>query len=72
MTHVLRSKLLLLLLPHQPPQTKIIHHILDILDAILDAIAALAQDIVLEVQNLESGVHVFDELADLQWAAVVA
>lgn len=59
-------------LRHQTPQTQIVHHILDILDAILDTVAALAQSVVLEVQDLKPGVHVFDELRDLQGAGVVA
>jgi hypothetical protein len=60
-----------LLLPQQASQTQIIHHILYILDPVLDAITALPQNIVLEVEDLEAGMHVFDELADLQWTPIV-
>lgn len=59
-------------LRRQPSQTKIVHHILDLLDTVLDAVAALAQSVVLEVEDLEAGVDVFDELADLHRLAVVA
>lgn len=62
----------LLILRQQTPQTKIVHHILDLLDAVLNPVTALPQRVVLEVEDLEAGVHVFDELRDLQRAAVVA
>ena len=60
------------LLRHQPPQTQIIHHVLDIFDSILDPIAAFAQGVVLEVEDLEAGVHVFDESCDAWGEEVVA
>lgn len=34
---------------------------------VLDPITPPAQRIVLQVQDLEPGVHVFHEIADLQW-----
>ena len=60
------------LLRQQPSQAKIVHHILHILDAVLDAVASFSQSIILQVQYLEAGMHVFDELADLQWSAIIS
>ena len=59
-------------LHHQPSQTKIVHHILNVLHAVLDSVAAFPQSVVLEVENLETSVDVFDELTDLQRTPVVA
>ena len=39
---------------------------------ILDTIASLPQDIVLQIQQLESSMQVLDEVADLKGALVVA
>jgi hypothetical protein len=61
-----------LILGQQASQAEVVHHVLDFLDAVLDAVAALAQTVVLEVQDLEAGKDVFDELGDLRWPAVVA
>ncbi len=63
---------MLSVLREQAPQTQIVHHILDLLDTILDAIAALAQNIILQVQNLETSMHVLDELCDPQRTTMVA
>lgn len=61
-----------LVLWQQAAQAQIVDHILNFLDAVLDAVAALPQRVVLEVEDLEAGVDVFDELCDLQGTAVVA
>ena len=50
---------------YQIPQREIVHNILNLLDVILDAVASPSQRIVLEIQDLETGVEVLDELADL-------
>jgi hypothetical protein len=63
---------LLLLLRHQIPQRQIVHHILHILDPVLQPIAATPQAIVLQVENLEASVQILDELIDEQRALVVA
>jgi hypothetical protein len=62
----------LLLLRQQVPQRKIIHDILDILHPVLEPVAAAAQAVVLQVEDLEAGEQVLDELVDQQRALVVA
>lgn len=61
-----------IVLGQQIPQRQVIHHVLDVLDAVLEAVAPAAQDVVLEVEDLEAGEDVLDELVDEQWALVVA
>ena len=61
-----------ILILSQAAQANVVNHVLDLFDAILDPVAPLPQRVVLEVQDLEAGVHVFDELRDLQRTAVVA
>lgn len=63
---------LLLLLRHQVPQRQIIHHILHILDPVLQPVAATSQAVVFQVKNLEASMQVLDELVDEQRALVVA
>jgi hypothetical protein len=63
--------LLLALLRHQVPQRQIVHHIFDVLDPVLQPIAAAAQAIVLEVEHLEARMQVLDELVDEQRTLVV-
>lgn len=52
-------------------QTQIIHNVFDLFDPILDPIAAFAKRVVPEIENLESRMHVLDELRNLHWSAVV-
>jgi hypothetical protein len=61
-----------LLLRQQTSQAEIVDHILDLLDLVLDTIAPLPQRIVLQVQDLESSVHILDELGNLHRPPVVA
>jgi hypothetical protein len=61
-----------LLLRQQTPQAEVVNHILNLLDLVLDAIAALPQRIVLQVKNLEPSMHVLDELGNLHRPPVVA
>ena len=61
----------LLLLREQAPQAKIVNHILNLLNLVLDAIAALTQRIVLQVQNLEPSMHLLNELGNLHRPAVI-
>jgi hypothetical protein len=61
-----------ILLRHQIPQRQVIHHVLDILDPVLQPVAAAAQAVVLEVKNLETGVQVLDKLVDKKRSLVVA
>jgi hypothetical protein len=61
----LSTTLLRLLCRDQIPQRQIVHHILDLLDGILDGIHPLPQDVVLEVEHLEPGMQVLDEPANL-------
>lgn len=69
----LRKHLLVLrLLLDQVPQREIIDDVLHILDAVLDGIAPLTQGIVLQIQDLEAGVEILDELVDEQRPLVVA
>jgi hypothetical protein len=49
---------------NQIPQGQVVHHILDILELILEAIGSLSQSVVLQVQHLEAGVQVPDETTD--------
>jgi hypothetical protein len=63
---------LLLLLWHQVPQRQVIHDILDVLDPVLQPVAAAAQAVVLEVEDLEARMQVLDELVDEQRSLVVA
>jgi len=62
----------LLLLRHQVPQREVVHDILYILDPVLQPVAAAAQTVVLEVENLEASMQVLDELVDEERALVVA
>ena len=54
-----------LLVLDQAAQADVVHHILHLLDPVLDPIASLPQRVVLEVQDLEPGVDVLDELRNL-------
>ena len=65
------SQLSLLLFGYQVAQREIIHHILDILDPVLQTIALPSQNVVLKVQDLEARKHVFDKLIDEERALVV-
>lgn len=58
-------------LRQQATKTKIVHHVLHLLHAVLNTIAPLPQGVVLQVEDLEPSMDVLDELCDLQWAAVV-
>ena len=49
---------------HEAPQTQIVDHVLNPLDIILDSIGTLAQNIVLEVEDLEPGEQVLDKRAN--------
>lgn len=40
--------------------------------AVLDSITPLPQNVILQVQQLESSKEVLDELANLDWAVIVA
>lgn len=55
----------------QATKAQIVHHILDFLHLVLDDITALAQDVVLQVQNLEASMDVLDEPTDLMRAVVI-
>src|SRR5262249_22967438 len=61
---VSRPILLPLLRGNQIPQRQVVHHVLDLLDGVLDGVHALPQDVVLEVEHLEASVQVLDEAAD--------
>lgn len=61
-----------LVLRKQSTQAQVIDHILNLLDAVLDAITTLPQRIVLEIEYLEAGMDVLDELRNLQRSTVVA
>jgi len=63
---------LLLLLRHQVPQREVVHDILHVLDPVLQPVAAAAQAVVLEVENLKASVQILDELVDEERALVVA
>lgn len=68
----LRMPDVLLLLGHKTSEAQIVHHILDFLDAILDTVRPLTKRVVLEVQDLEPGVEVLDELCNVNRTGVVA
>lgn len=61
----------LLLLGQQVPQREIIYNILHILDPVLQSVAAAAQAVVLQVENLEASEEVLDELIDEERTLVV-
>jgi hypothetical protein len=63
---------LLGLLWHEVPQRQIVDDILHVLDPVLEPIAAAAQAVVFEVENLESREQVFDKLVDENGTLVVA
>jgi hypothetical protein len=63
---------LLGLLGHQIAKREVIHDILHVLDPVLQPVALSPQDIVLQVQDLEAGVYILDELVDEERALVVA
>lgn len=48
----------------QTPEAQIVHNVLDPLDLVLYAVSALADDVILEVEQLEAGEEVLDEGAD--------
>lgn len=54
------------------PEGEVVHNVLDLLHVVLDAITSTPQRVVLQVQDLEARVYVFDELADLQRPLIVA
>lgn len=60
-----------LLLRQQPPQTKIINHILDLLNLILNPIAPLPERIILEIQNLKPGMHILDKPRNLYRPSII-
>ena len=51
---------------------QVVHHLLDLLHVVLEAVVALAQRVVLQVQQAEAGVELVDEVGDAQRPAVVA
>ena len=63
--------LLLALLGQQVPQRQIVDNVLHILDSVLQSVAAAAQAIVLEVEDLETRVQVLDELVDEKRTLVI-
>lgn len=64
--------LLLLLLRQQIPQRQIVDNVLHVLDPIFETIAFPAQYVVLQIEDLEAGMDVLDELIDEQRTFVVA
>jgi hypothetical protein len=61
-----------LLLGQQASQAEVIDHVLDLLDLVLHTVTALAQRVVLQVQNLEASVHFLNELGNLHRAPVIS
>jgi len=59
-------------LRNQSSETQIINDIFHLSHFVLDAVTPSSQRVILEVENLETGMKVFDELADHQWSLVVA
>lgn len=51
-------------LGHHAPEAEVVDDILDTLDVVLDAVDALPQGVVLEVEDLEPGEDVADETCD--------
>ena len=71
MPHVIISPELLLL-GQQTSQAEIVDNVFNFLDLVLDAIATLSQRIILQVQDLEAGVHILDELGNLHRPPVIS
>lgn len=61
-----------MLLRDQIPQRQVVHYILGLLDGVLDRVDPLAENIVFEVEDLEAGVQILDEAADLNGQGRVA
>lgn len=55
----------------QPANGKVINHLLDLLHVILEAIIALPQGVVLQVEQAETRVQLVDEVGDADWPVVV-
>ena len=56
---------------NQIPQRKVVNNIFHFLDPVLDPIASLPENIIFQVKDLESRVHIFDELANYKRSSVV-
>lgn len=56
----------------QAADGQVIHHLLDLLHVVLEAVVALAQRVVLQVEQAEAGVQVVDEVGDAQGTTIVA
>lgn len=55
----------------QSANGKVINHLLDLLHVILEAIIALPQGVVLQVEQAETRVQLIDEVGDADWPVVV-
>jgi hypothetical protein len=59
-------------LRNQSSETQVIHDVFYLPHFVLDAVTPSSQRVILEVEDLESSMKIFDKLADHQWSLVVA
>ncbi len=57
---------------HKVSQRQVVDHILNLLHIILNAIASPPKRVIFQIENLEAGVEILDEPADLQWPLIIA
>lgn len=56
----------------QPADREVVNHLLDLLDVVLEAVVALPQGVVLQVEQAEARVQLVDEVGDSQGPGVVS
>lgn len=61
-----------LLLLGQASNGQVVDHLFNLFHVILEAIIALAQRVVLQIEQAETRVQLVDEVGDTQWAPVVS
>lgn len=56
----------------QPADREVVNHLLDLLHVVLEAVVALPQGVVLQVEQAEARVQLVDEVGDSERAGVVS
>lgn len=56
----------------QTADWEVVNHLLDLLHVVLEAVVALPQGVVFQVEQAEARVQLVDEVGDSQWAIVVS
>lgn len=55
----------------QPADRQVVNYLLDLLHVVLEAVVALPQRVVLQVEQAEARVQLVDEVGDADWPAVI-